>query len=61
MESSPELPSNLGMLEGILFGIADQPASWCIGSFINWLKFGRLNPAMKGSTEAIGIVPRMTC
>ena len=45
------------MFEGSLVRIVGQPTSWCIGSFINWLKFGRLNPAMKGSKGASRTVP----
>jgi len=39
--------------------MASQPASWCIGSLINWLKSKRLNLAMKCSMGASRIVPEM--
>jgi len=55
--SSPALPSNFGMSEGSLVGIVGQPASWCMGSFINWLKSGRPNPAIKGSIRDAGTIP----
>ena len=55
--SSPALPSNFGMSEGSLVGIEGQPTSWCMGSFINWLKSGRLNPAIKGSMGVARMVP----
>jgi len=54
--TSPELPSNLGMSEGSLVGIDGQLALWCMGSLINWIKSRRLNPTMKGSNGATGIV-----
>lgn len=54
--SSPALPSNIGMSEGSLVGIEGQPTSWCMGPFINWLKYGRLNPTIKGSMGATGTV-----
>ena len=55
--SSPALPSNFGMYEGSLVDIEGQPISWCMGSFINWLKSSRLNPAIKGHMGVAGIVP----
>lgn len=51
------LPSNFGMSKGSLVGLEGQPTSRCMGSFINWLKSGRLNPAIKGSMGAIRTVP----
>jgi len=36
------------MSQGILVDIEGQLASWCIGSFLNWLKSERLNPTIKG-------------
>ena len=57
--SSSALPSNLGMYEGSSVRIEGQPASWCIGSLINWLKSKRLNPGRKGSVGAIGMVLEM--
>ena len=50
--SSRALPSNFGMSNGSLVDIECQLASWCMGSFINWLKSGRLNPTIKGSMGA---------
>lgn len=55
--SSPALPSNFRMSEGSLVDIEGQRALWFIGLFINWLKFGRLNPTIKGSMGATGTVP----
>lgn len=55
--SSPELPSKLGMSEGSLVDIVGQLASCCMVSFINYLKPGRLNLAIKGSRGASGTVP----
>ena len=54
--SSPALPSNFEMSEGSLVNIEGQPASWCMGSFINWLKSDRLNPTIKGSKGAARMV-----
>ena len=51
------LPSNFGMSKGCLVGIEGQPASWCMGSFINSLKSSRLNPAIKGSMGDSRTVP----
>ena len=45
------------MLEGSFVGIVGQLASWCIGSFVNRSKSGRLRPAMKGSKGAAEVVP----
>jgi len=45
------------MYEGSLVSIAGQPVLWCIGSFINWLKSERLNPAIKGSRGATSMIP----
>jgi len=45
------------MSEGSFVGIAGQLASWCIGSFINRSKSGRLRPAKKGSTGEAEVVP----
>jgi len=45
------------MSEGRLVGIAAQSASWCMGSFINWLKSGRLNLAIRGIMGAVRTVP----
>lgn len=53
---SLELPSNFWMFEGSLVGIEGHLSSWCMGSFINWLKSGRLNPTIKGSMGAARIV-----
>ena len=55
--SSPARPSNLGMSEGSLVGIAGQPTSWRIGSFVNRSKSGKLRPTMKGSKGAAEVVP----
>ena len=55
--SSLARPSNFGMSEGSFVGIAGQLASWCIGSFVNRSKLGRLRPAMKGSKGAAEVVP----
>lgn len=57
--SSRELSSNLGMSEWSLVDIASQPTSWCIGSLINWIKYGRLNTAMEGSMGVARRVPQM--
>jgi len=54
--SSLALPSNFRMSEGCLVCIEGQPASWCMGSFINCLKSGRLNPAIKGGMGTDEIV-----
>jgi len=56
--SSLALLSNFGMSEGSLVGIEGQPTSWCIGSFINWLKYGRLSLTIKGRMGAAGTVPK---
>lgn len=56
VRSSLVLPSKIGMFEGIIVSIEGQPALWCMGSFINWPKSGRLNPTIKGSMGAIEIV-----
>ena len=45
------------MSDGSLVGIAGQPASWHMGSLINWLKSGRLRPAIYGSKGTAGVVP----
>ena len=55
--SYPTIPSNFGMYAGSLVGIEGQPTSWCMGSFINWLRSGRLNPTIKGSMRAARTVP----
>jgi len=55
--SSLTLPSNFGMSEGSLVIIEGQPTSWWMGSFINSLKSGRLNPTIKGRMEVVGMVP----
>ena len=55
--SSLALPSNFGMSEGSLVGIEGQRASWCMGLFINWLKSGRLNPAIEGNMGASRTYP----
>jgi len=57
VRSSPALPSNFGMSEGRLVKIEGQTTSWCMGSFVKWLKPGRLNPAIKGSMGALRMVP----
>ena len=44
------------MSEGRLVGIAGQPGSWCMGSLINWLKSGRMRPAIQGSKGESRIV-----
>jgi len=54
--SSLALPSKFKMYEGCLVCIEIQPTSWCMGLFINCLKSGRLNPAIKGSMGADKIV-----
>ena len=45
------------MSEGRFVDISGQLASWCIGSFINRSKLGRLRPAKKGSKGAAEVVP----
>ena len=55
--SSPALPSSFGISKGISVSIEGQPASWCMGSFINWLKSVRLNPTIKGSMGVVRTVP----
>jgi len=45
------------MSEESLINIEGQPSSWCMGSFINWLRSGRLNLAIKGSMGAARMVP----
>lgn len=57
--SSLALPSKFGMTKGSLVSIVGQPTSWCIGSFIKWLKSGRLNPTIRGSMGATRIVPEI--
>jgi len=52
--SSPGLPSNLGMSEGSLVGIAGQWGSWRRGSLMGLLKSGRLKLAIKGS-NGVGV------
>jgi len=45
------------MFEGSLGGMEGQLAFWCMGSFINWLKSSRLNPAIKGIMGVAETVP----
>jgi hypothetical protein len=43
--SSPAFPSNLGMYEGSLVGIAGHVGSCNIGSFVSFLRLGMLREA----------------
>lgn len=46
--SFPTFPSNLGMFEGSLVGMAGQAGSWAIGPLINLLRSGKLRLTMYG-------------
>ena len=56
MGSSTMFPLNLEISEGSIVGIVGQPGLWCMGSLINWLKSGRIKPAIKGSKGVARIV-----
>jgi hypothetical protein len=56
--SSPGLPSNLEILEGILVGILGQVVSCNTRSFISLVKYGMLRDAKYGM---YGGVPTMVC
>jgi hypothetical protein len=46
--SSPAFPSNFGMSEGSLVGIAGHVGSWNIGSLVSLLRSGMLREAKYG-------------
>jgi hypothetical protein len=46
--SSPAFPSNLGISEGSLVGIAGHVGSCNIGSFVSLLRYGMLREAKYG-------------
>jgi hypothetical protein len=46
--SSPTFPSNLGMSEGSLVGIAGHVGSCNIGSFVSLLRYSMLREAKHG-------------
>ena len=46
--SSPAFPSNLGMFEGSLVGIAGHVGSCNIGSLVSLLRYGMLREAKYG-------------
>jgi hypothetical protein len=57
---SPTFPSNLGMSEGSLVGIAGHVGSCNIGSFVSLLKSGMLREAKYGMwSGGGGLVPAM--
>ena len=58
--SSPVFPSNLGMSEGSLVGIAGHVGSCNIGSLVSLLKSGMLREAKYGMWSGSGgLVPAM--
>jgi hypothetical protein len=58
--SSPAFPSNLGMSEGSLVGIAGHVGSCNIGSFVSFLRSGMLREAKYGIwSGGGGLVPAM--
>jgi hypothetical protein len=58
--SSPAFPSNLGMSEGSLVGIADHVGSCNIGSFVIFLRSGMLRESKYGiCSGGRGLVPAM--
>jgi hypothetical protein len=58
--SSPAFPSNLGISEGSLVGIAGHVGSCNIGSFVSLLRFGMLREAKYGIwSGGGGLVPAM--
>jgi len=57
---SPAFPSNLGMSEGSLVGIAGHVGSCNIGSFVRLIRSGVLREAKYGMWSGIrGLVPAM--
>ena len=48
-ESSPSFPSKLVMSKGNLIGIGGHATLCCMGSFINFDKYGKFKVARKGS------------
>ena len=46
--SSPNLPFNLGMSKGSLVSIADQVASWKMGSLVGLVKSKRFKLSIRG-------------
>jgi hypothetical protein len=58
--SSPAFPSNLGMFEGSLVGIAGHVGSCNIGSFVSLLRSGMLREAKYGiCSGGGGLTPAM--
>ena len=58
--SSPAFPSNLGMSEGSLVGIAGHVGSCNIGSFVSFLRSGMLREAKYGiCSGGGGLAPAM--
>ena len=58
--SSPAFPSNLGMSEGSLVGIAGHVGSCNIGSFVSLLRSDMLREAKHGMWSGSGeLVPSM--
>ena len=58
--SSPAFPSNLGMSEGSLVGIAGHVGSCNIGSFVSFLRSGMLREAKYGIwSGGGGLAPAM--
>lgn len=47
--SSPALPSNLGISEGILWGMGGNQGECMIGSLVNLERLGKSNVARNGN------------
>jgi hypothetical protein len=60
--SSPAFPSNFGMSEGSLVGIAGQLGLCNIGSFVSFVRSGILRDAKYGIwSGGLGLAPAMLC